>query len=159
MHPDVFSERFCPEPMSGCWLWIRHRNASGYGTVKAFGTKSMLAHRASWMIHVGSIPEGMCVLHRCDTPACVNPEHLWLGTHLENMRDMDRKGRCFRGHAQKLSSEHVREIMSLKGSGLSQEKIGKLYGVSQVMVSRIWLGKSWSRRVRVESTPKGTRKR
>lgn len=94
-----------PEPNSGCWLWIGGGTGEcGYGLLNNRIFKQ--AHRASYAIFKGEIPEGMCVCHKCDTPACINPDHLFIGTHLDNMRDMFRKGRrpkpkgthCKQGH-------------------------------------------------------------
>jgi len=88
-----------------CWNWIAGKDKDGYGKIKIDG-KMVQAHRASWVIHNGDIPNGMCVLHRCDNPSCVNPEHLFIGTRLDNARDRDVKGRngyskithCPKGH-------------------------------------------------------------
>jgi hypothetical protein len=99
-------ERFSiPEPNSGCWLWTGSPVGIGYGRIRANG-RHWLAHRASWRVHRGRIPRGRCVLHRCDTPACVNPDHLFLGSLKDNAQDALRKGRnffattraCPRGH-------------------------------------------------------------
>lgn len=77
---------------NGCWEWIGHCYSTGYGmlTVKM---DTWAAHRISYKIHNGPIPSGLYVLHTCDNTICVNPDHLWLGSHLDNMRDMDSKGR------------------------------------------------------------------
>ncbi|MZE53776.1 HNH endonuclease [Streptomyces sp. SID5770] len=88
-----------------CWLWTRGRTASGYGKFNLNG-QTVYAHRASYEAYVGPIPAGLFILHSCDTPACVNPDHLRPGTHQENMRDRDTRGRgpgsktsCPQGHA------------------------------------------------------------
>ena len=87
-----FYDRICPEPNTGCWLWIGAPDSFGYGQIEINGA-SYRTHRLSWMIHRGEITKGLVVCHRCDTPACVNPDHLFLGTHGDNVRDMHKKGR------------------------------------------------------------------
>jgi hypothetical protein len=82
--------------MNECWNWTGVPNMWGYGQIREEGgrnAKKKLAHRISWIIHNGTIPTGMLVLHTCDNPLCVNPNHLWLGTHQDNIDDMMRKGR------------------------------------------------------------------
>jgi hypothetical protein len=79
-----------------CWSWRGAKDGMGYGTLGGDNTETP-AHRVSWMIHFGEIPKGMCVLHRCDNPSCVNPNHLFLGTRLDNARDRDAKERGYRG--------------------------------------------------------------
>ena len=78
-----------------CWVWTRGRTAYGYGSIHGIGRNggNGYAHRLSYETFVGPVPDGMCVLHRCDNPPCINPDHLWLGTRTDNMRDRDRKGR------------------------------------------------------------------
>jgi hypothetical protein len=95
--PRPLSERLWPkvepEPNTGCWLWMGGANNKGYGMLHDEAGKHMLSHRASYMLTNGPIPQGMHVLHRCDTPLCCNPAHLFLGTHTDNMRDAASKGR------------------------------------------------------------------
>ena len=88
-----FEEQFVPEPNSGCWIWAGSVCGRGYGTIKDKFRAMRRASRVSWELHVGEIPNGMCVLHKCDTPVCVNPDHLFVGTNKDNSDDMCRKGR------------------------------------------------------------------
>lgn len=93
----------------GCWIWIGATASFGYGRIQREGGKqgkADRAHRVSWLLHYGEIPLGMWVLHQCDEPSCVRPDHLFLGTHTDNMLDMAAKGRstkravCKRGHVR-----------------------------------------------------------
>ena len=88
--PDQSKQHY--QGLDRCWNWLGNRR-SGYGRFGIQG-KSMGAYRASWLIHRGAIPEGMLVMHRCDNPRCVNPDHLQLGTHADNMADCRAKGRA-----------------------------------------------------------------
>ena len=127
-------------PESGCWLWTRSVNRNGYGKVKVSG-RHLTAHRWSWMLHRGEITNGLHVLHRCDVTACVNPNHLWLGTGLDNVRDMWSKGRRgeLRGgsmpneenpHA-KFSDQQIAEMRAEKAKGIeTSSAIAKRMGVS-----------------------------
>ena len=120
---ERFEEKYIPEPMSGCWLWIGGTNEHGYGIIglgkRGFG--NIKAHRASWKLYVGELAEDIDVCHKCDNPYCVNPQHLFLGTHKINMSDMCKKGRhpntkkthCVRGH---FFDEKNTKINSASGS-------------------------------------------
>lgn len=77
---------------SPCWIWSSCKDMNGYGRFNINRT-TISAHRASWILHNGPIPHGLFICHRCDNPSCVNPSHLFLGTHADNMRDMQSKGR------------------------------------------------------------------
>ena len=98
---DRFENKYIPEPNSGCWLWVAGRMSNGYGGVMGNG-----AHRTSWELYRGAIPEGLSVLHKCDVKICVNPDHLFLGTQADNLADMRGKNRhgyakrthCRNGH-------------------------------------------------------------
>lgn len=98
MTAEELFERTMPEPNTGCWIWIGARNDDGYGHVRSAGAV-VGAHRLAWETFVGEIPDGLCILHRCDCPPCVNPAHLYPDTQLENIRDRDSKGR--NGHKSK----------------------------------------------------------
>lgn len=98
------------EPVaSGCWEWRGSQYANnGYGQIR-YKYQAVLVHRFSWSMLRGEIPEGLCVLHRCDNRPCVNPEHLFLGTYLDNARDMSQKGRCQRHRAAITHCPHGHE--------------------------------------------------
>ena len=89
---DALLERSFPEPNTGCYIWSGVVNNKGYGEVSFFG-EMHYAHRAAWILVNGEIPAGMCVLHSCDLPSCINVMHLSLGTQLQNMQDCARRGR------------------------------------------------------------------
>ena len=129
-----------------CWQWAACKEKDGYGHFGRDG-KMRRAHRLSWQFTYGDIPEGMCVLHRCDNPGCVNPSHLFLGTHADNMHDAAQKGRLAHGEENgrhKLTGEDVLEIRELLAKGaLTQQNIADEFGVSQAHVSYIKHGKTW----------------
>jgi len=93
---DYLARRYEPELNTGCWLWSAGCCGTGYGAAGLPGY-ARLAHRASWQILVGPIPPNMVILHKCDTPVCINPDHLRLGTQADNMADCSRKGRVRSG--------------------------------------------------------------
>jgi hypothetical protein len=86
----------------GCWEWTGHRNAAGYGHISLDG-QFVLAHRHSWALFKGPIPDGLFCLHRCDNPPCVRPDHLFMGTKKDNAMDMAAKGRHHRQRKKKLA--------------------------------------------------------
>jgi hypothetical protein len=147
-------ERFAsPEPNTGCWLWMGWVDKQGYGGTW-FGKRGPFwaAHRLSWTAHRGPIPAGLYVLHRCDNPACVNPGHLFLGTHQDNMDDMVRKGRAApaemhargeRNAKAKLTAEKVADIRTRYASGESLAALGRAFAVTPQAVRAVILRESW----------------
>lgn len=136
-----------PEPNSGCWLWLRSTNTSGYGAFRIGGGKKILAHRAAWIAANGEIPEGICILHRCDTPLCVNPNHLFAGTNTDNVADRVMKGRtsCGQRHPRaKLTEGDVIRIFALHKDGATNQSIADSMGVVQSAVSEILTGRAWT---------------
>lgn len=132
----------------GCWGWkgITH-HSRGYGRLN-FKSKNttIAAHRASWMIYRGSIPDGLHVLHKCDNPSCTNPDHLFIGTNFENVRDMVYKNRQAKGSyagTSKLNEEQVLEIKSQLSGGIDKKTIAAEFGVTKECVYHIQIGKTW----------------
>lgn len=139
-----FYERFIPITETGCWIWEACLGNHGYGVIGYGGhQKTICAHRFSWMIHHGEIPEGMDVLHKCDVRACVNPSHLFLGTQRDNNKDKIKKSRQAKGRQlpiSKLSEEAVREI---RKSTETQAMLAIRYGVNQSEISRVKNWQAW----------------
>jgi hypothetical protein len=129
-----------------CWLWTHCRNRAGYGRVRFSGC-TRLAHRVAYEITFDLVdPPHLFVLHRCDNPPCVNPSHLFVGTHHDNMRDMRAKGRSLVGERQpasRLTTADVQDIRQRRAAGQTLEAIGLLYGVSLSNVHFICTRKHW----------------
>jgi HNH endonuclease len=127
---------------TGCWLWTGANNGRGYGQ---FGRPPTYAHRISYEFYYGPIPQGLCVLHRCDNPPCVRPDHLWLGTKAQNSDDMARKGRAPRsgGPGAKLSMEKAAEIRVAFSRGESNKALAAQYGCSPSTISDVLYGRRW----------------
>lgn len=129
----------------GCWVWTASKFWDGYGKFR-LGATMVKAHRISFEIHNGQIPDGLHVLHKCDNPACVNPEHLFSGSHAENMADKEAKARgvSFRGskHGRaKLTEADVAVIRAARG--VTQQQLADQFGVSNQLISRIKSGGIW----------------
>lgn len=123
---------------NGCWPWLGAVNSSGYAN-KYFGGRMETAHRISWLIHRGPIPSGMLVLHSCDVRRCVNPKHLFLGTQLDNLRDMATKGRA----RSPLTEDDVMFIKALRRSGETLSFIGAVIGITKEGVHNIVTRRTW----------------
>jgi hypothetical protein len=135
---DLLEDRHVKDPNSGCWLWFgADSGRDGYGGIRR-GGKEIKAHRASYTIFNGEIPEGMYVLHKCDVRCCINPDHLFLGTHIDNMRDRFEKGR----YNTKISVAEVEKIRNLYADmEYTQAQLAKIYKVDASLISRIIAGK------------------
>lgn len=153
-----------PEPNSGCWLFSGGTAGAGYGRFSC-AAASNYAHRAAWLAFKGPIPAGLMVLHRCDTPCCVNPDHLFLGTSQDNLRDMIGKGRAgfqrypaaYRKMGAKVGStqvgrrhssalldeEDVRVIRFLLRRGALHVDVARCFNVSSRTIASIASGRSW----------------
>lgn len=131
-----------------CWLWLGDTGRTGYGALDNANRQHIRAHRFSWELHNGPIPDGLWVLHHCDNPPCVNPAHLFLGTPGDNVADKVAKGRQPRGSAHKnalLTEEQVREIRRLRNDcGWKLKDIGDRFGVTKHTIWAIMKGRNWS---------------
>jgi len=124
---------------NGCWIWSGTRTKFGHGMFSVDG-KQVYTHRLSWEMHNGPIPDGLHVLHRCDVPSCVRPDHLFLGTQADNIRDMVEKGR----HWTPLTEEDVCSIRQHLANGMKQRDIAKIFAVDQKSIWNIAHGKTWA---------------
>jgi len=135
---------------SGCWIWRLEVNNWGYGKIKIKG-RTVSAHRASYSEFIGGIPDKLCVLHRCDVPSCVNPDHLFLGTHQDNSDDRGRKGRAKgaikrerHGEANPNAKLTEKKVLEIRSSKEPSDILAKKYNVSSGYISEIKAGKKWS---------------
>lgn len=145
----------------GCWAWTGAKNTAGYGQFRMAG-KNEGAHRVSWVIENGPIPEGLCVLHRCDNPACVRVSDLFLGTQLDNIADRDSKGRAAIGlrngkytrpectprgehHGRaKLTTADAENIRTAFASGTKNCVLAAQYGVSRTQIKHVVRRRYWN---------------
>lgn len=133
---ERFDKMVCPESNSGCFLWTGSVRHNGYGQIWD-GEKIEYSHRAAWRLANGDIPDGLFVLHRCDTPSCVNPTHLFLGTHNDNMKDMAAKGRKAEGERHGMVKLTANQAAEIRGASGLHKEIAARYCVSRALVSLI----------------------
>jgi hypothetical protein len=155
MAPKVVSneERFWSKVSKGesCWLWTAGRDKDGYGMFSwRLGKNNHIrirAHRYSYILAHGDISADLCVCHTCDTPACVNPAHLFLGTNQENTKDRhlkERDARSTRHSNAKLNPDAVRHIReTYKAGGVTQHELAAFYGVCQATIRELLHGETW----------------
>ena len=140
-----FEAKFKKLRKGKCWQWTACINYLGYGEF-GWGDKTVRAHRAAWVLYKGPIPLGKFVLHKCDNRACVNPDHLFLGTQIDNIKDMVKKGRQAgaRGeanHGAKITKEQARAI---KNDKRGASVIAAEYGLDYTHIWRIRTGRNWA---------------
>jgi hypothetical protein len=139
-----------------CWEWTGARSTRGYGELAMPGSRPAKAHKMAWEAVNGPVPDGLWVLHHCDNPPCCNPAHLYVGTHVDNMRDMRERGRhwsrvnperIIRGErcgAAKLTEDQVREIHRMKANGEPSVSLALRFGVTKTTVNMILRGRTWA---------------
>ena len=132
---------------TGCWEYEGARDCKGYGRIW-YVNNTIMAHRASYLMHVGPITDGLFVLHHCDNPPCVNPEHLFLGTAKDNTHDMMRKGRRpdFKGEdvgKAVLTEDKVRLVRALLIAGKSRQEVADTFKVTLSCIDAIKHGRNW----------------
>lgn len=160
MSSEFWGRVICQERDDTCWEWQGPLNHNGYGRFYSEGKRSQ-AHRVAWELTFGSVPESVCVCHKCDNPSCVNPAHLFLGSRADNLRDMDEKGRRSHGRAHskamigktvrgekhyraKLVNAQVFEIRHrYAAGGVLQRELADEFGIDRSQVSHIVNMKSW----------------
>lgn len=145
---EILLRHASPEPNTGCWLWTGSVNQWGYGRLGA-GREQRSAHRLSYSTFTGPIPSGAPLLHSCDQPACINPQHLRPGTASENMRDMVRRGRRVeqygeRASSAKLTEAAVREIRATANQTTTISALARRFGVDRRTIRFALRGDTWN---------------
>lgn len=141
--PERFDTKWKLDEVTGCWLWTaaKARRSGNYEQpiIGTWRSRTENAHRIAWMLHRGPIPDGLSVLHHCDTPLCVNPDHLFLGTHQDNMTDMVQKGR----NSTKLTAESIPTIRQRYDAGERPIDLAAEYGVTPTLIVYVGKRKTW----------------
>ncbi len=149
LYAKRFDEKWTPEPNSDCWIWTGAVGENGYGRFRMSG-KALIASRASWILFKGAIPDGLFVLHHCDTPLCVNPDHLFLGTSFDNNHDCIEKGRDNpRGGVWPNGENHPMvklksdQVIAIRNDARKYRLIANDYGVSISAIKAIKNKRIW----------------
>jgi HNH endonuclease len=138
---DRFAEKWTPEPFSGCWLWTACVFQNGYGCL----WPNKKAHRVSWELHRSKIPDGLQVLHKCDVKTCVNPDHLFLGTHADNMADAASKNRMPFGENNADARLTENDVQLIRNSSDGSVALAAKFGVSRRVIWLIRKRLLWAR--------------
>jgi len=143
---ERFLSKIDAKDENGCMLWTASKDKNGYGYFRVSTKRKEFAHRYSWEETSGKISDNLFVLHKCDNPSCVNPEHLFLGNHQDNMDDMSKKHRAVHGnkhHKTKLTEQEVREIRVLYQNNNSQRSLAAKFNVTKNAIKCIVNNKTW----------------
>ncbi len=150
---EKFEAKFTPEPNSGCWLWLGTIKKSGYGAFR-IGAEKIGAHRASWLLYRGRLKDEW-VLHRCDNPPCVNPDHLFLGDAAANVADKIKKGRGVIGEQVHRAKVTAVQAMAIFLDSRPYKEIAADYGVIVGAITHIKAGRSWGHVTGGGKNPRG----
>ena len=140
---ENFQSKILGEPNSGCFLWMGGCDKKGYGRFRTRGDEERLAHRFAWRFSYGEIPLGKQVLHKCDTPACVRPDHLFLGTNDDNMADKLRKGRQTRGERHPFAKFTDDDVLAIRSYVGPNKPLARAFGVDPATTRKIRNGTYW----------------
>ena len=147
---SALSDRFWShvEKSDTCWLWRKSRDRQGYGQFGVITSRYKLAHRVAWELTYGPIPKGSKVLHRCDNPPCVRPDHLFLGSQADNVHDMIAKGRQhdLKGEEHplaRLTEDDVHAIRAMHANGARTTELATRFHVQRGAISKIVHGRTW----------------
>jgi hypothetical protein len=140
-----FEKKFIREANDGCWLWIGATVRGGYGSIGIAGSRTRSAHRVAWELYKGPLNATQWVLHRCDTPACVNPQHLFLGTPGANAADRAQKGRSAKqfGEANPRSRLSEAQVLAIRADNRPGRRLAPLYGVTPATIQSVRNGQTW----------------
>ena len=136
----AFEARFIPEPMSGCWLWIGNTLTKRGG----YGVFTCRPDRLAWHLYRGGVPANTHILHRCDNPLCVNPDHLFLGDQTTNMKDKCSKSRQDRGESHGMAKLTSAAVLKIRSSDAPGAELARRYGVTHATICDIRAKRSWS---------------
>ena len=144
-----FAKRYVVNTETGCWEWSGGHSTFGHGTmarggIGSAGKTKVPAHRVSYELYCGPVPDGLCVLHKCDVPRCVNPDHLFLGTKADYTADKLSKGREKRGTDLPQAKLTPDAVKGIRQSSLTQRELAEAYNVSEAAVWKVLAGKSWT---------------
>lgn len=139
---ERFEDKIEKDRKTGCWNWLGGKTAEGYGYISIKG-RDKRAHRVSYQLFCEEIPEGKVICHTCDNRACVNPKHLFAGTHQENMKDMVNKGRSTKGTTNPNSKLTEDQVIAIFSDTRMHKEIALEYDINKTYVSDIKAGRSW----------------